>query len=199
MSDQVQTMQVEETSLPLCDSKLLQGLSKTEAFTGYRVQIDKTNYFELDGFILRLHDKEIRIFNLRSIRGHIGDEFTRKGDGKLQDIIKRHLTHVDNVELLNILSREINGFNWFEAYNEDFIDLEDHTKEELMGTKNLTGNEHGACAPCLSEEENIIPIETFMKEVRSTKNDHLLPQALMNHLHEGITPAIELSFLIEDQ
>lgn len=135
MSDQVQTIQVEETSLPLGDSKLLQGLSKTEAFSGYRVQIDKTNYFELDGFILRLNEKEIRIFNLRSIRGHIGIDFTRKGNKSLEKIIMDYLTRCDNVELLNILSRELNDFNWFEAYNDEFIDLEVHTKEELMRIK----------------------------------------------------------------
>lgn len=170
---------------------------------------------------MRLRDKEIRIFNLRSIRGHIGVEFTRKGDGKLQDIIKRYLTHSDNVELLNILSREINGFNWFDAYNDGFIDIEVHTKKELMGMKNScsgimphvrhddveeekqvhmdmsgTGHDlqeeknivhmkHGACAPCSAGDENIVSIDTFINEVRSIKNDHLLPQALMNHLHEG--------------
>ena len=219
----------ERSILQLGDSKLLQSLPKTEAFTGYRVQIDDNDYFELDGFILRLHDKEIRIFNLRSIRGHIGVEFTRKGDGKLQDIIKRYLTHSDNVELLNILSREINDFNWFDAYNDNFIDIEVYTKEELMGMKNScsgimahmrhddveeekqahmnmsgTGYElqeeknnvpmkHGAYAPCSSGDENIVSIDVFINEVRSTKNDHLLPQALMNHLHEGIIPYVKHS------
>ena len=164
---------------------------------------------------------------MRSIRGHIGVEFTRKGDVKLQDIIKRYLTHSDNVELLNILSRETNDFNWFEAYNREFIDLDIHTKEELMGMenscsgimahtrhddleeekqahmnmsgtghelqegKNIVPMEHTTYAACSSGDENIVPIETFIKEVRSIKNDHLLPQALMNHLHKGITPYIK--------
>ena len=178
---------------PIGDSKLLQGLPKTEAFTGYKVQIDKTNYFELDGFILRLNDKEIRIFNLRSIRGHIGCDFTRKGDKLLEKIVHDYLTHTDNVELLNILSVELNGFNWFEVYSDDFIDLDIHTKEELMGIKNIVPMKHAACAACLSGEENSVPIDTFIKEVRSTKNNHLLPQALMNHLHEGITPYVKHS------
>lgn len=121
---------------PVGEPKLLQGLPKSEAFTGYKVQIDEANYFALDGFILRLNRKEIRIFNLRSIRGHIGVDFTREGDKSLGKIIMDYLTRGDNVELLNILSREINGFNWFEAYSDDFIDLEVHTKEELMGMKN---------------------------------------------------------------
>ena len=184
---------------PIGDSKLLQGLPKTEAFSGYKVQIDKTNYFELDGFILRLNDKEIRIFNLRSIRGHIDCDFTRKGDVKLQDIIRNYLIHTDNVELLNIFSVELNDFNWFEIYNRDFIDLDIHTKEELMGIKNIVPMKHTTYAACSSGEENIVPIESFIKEVRSTKNNHLLPQALMNHLHEGITPYIELSFLMNNQ
>lgn len=171
----------------------------------------------------------MRIFNLRSICGHIGVDFTRKGDGKLLDIIKRYLTHTDNVELLNILSREINDFNWFDAYNDVFIDIEVYTKEELMGMKNscsgimahmrhndleeekqahmnmyCTGHdlqeeknivhmEHAAHAACSAGDENIVPIDTFIKEVRSTKNNHLLPQALMNHLHEGVTPYIKHS------
>lgn len=52
---------------------------------------------ELDGFILRLNGKGIRIFKLRSIRGRIGIDFNRKGDVKF-------LIHGDNLELLNIIS-----------------------------------------------------------------------------------------------
>ena len=267
---------------PIGDPKLLQGLPKTEAFTGYKVEIDKDNYFELNGFILRLNGNEVRIFNLRSIHGHIGADFTRKGDKSLGKIIMDYLTHGDNVELLNILSREINGYNWFDAYNKDFIDVDVHTKEELMGMKksssgiiprsrddtveekNLASTsirgtagalqeeennipiEHAVITACLSEEKkpasiehpsiegcssgdedyapiehasidvcssgdekpahtsipgtgdalqeekNIIPIECFIKEVRG-QGGHLLPQALMNHLHKGITPYIKRS------
>ena len=92
---------------------------------------------------------------MRSIRGRIGIDFTRKGDGKLQDVIKRYLTHSDNVELLNILSREINDFNWFEAYNREFIDLDIHTKEELMGMENIVPMGHTTYAACSSGEENL--------------------------------------------
>ena len=180
---------------PIGDSKLLQGLPKTEAFTGYKVQINKTNYFELDGFILRLRDKEIRIFNLRSIRGRIGIEFTRKGDVKLQDILRNYLIHTDNVELLNILSIELNDFNWFEAYNMEIIDLEVHTKEELMGMKNsVSTSMHGSVHAPLdgkNSSQDIIDINVFKPEVRSKRGDELSPQALMNHLHEGITPYIK--------
>ena len=181
---------------PIGDPKLLQGLPKTEAFSGYKVQIDEVNYFELDGFILRLNDKEIRIFNLRSIRGHIGVDFTRSGDKSLGKIIKDYLASGDNVELLNILSREINGFNWFEAYSDDFIDIEDHTKEELMGMENLSSTIMPRVRHDPQEEKNscqdIIDVRVFIPDVRS-QNRHLLPQALMNHLHEGITPYVKHS------
>ena len=213
----------DEISLrPVGDPKLLQGLPKTEAFTGYKVQIDEANYFALDGFILRLNGKEIRIFNLRSIRGCIGVDFTRKGDKSLGKIIMDYLTRGDNVELLNILSREINGFNWFEAYSDDFIDLDLHTKEELMGMKNSGSMiippwgddiQEGNKSPqnmsippwgdALQEgnksfsrsSDDIIDIKVFKAEVRSQhgQDGHLLPQALMNHLHEGVQPYVKLS------
>ena len=167
------------------------------AFTGYNVQIDEVNYFTLDGFILRLNGKEIRIFNLRSIRGHIGVDFTRKGDKILEKIIHDYLTHGDNVELLNILSREINGFNWFETYNRDFIDLEIHSKEELMGMKNSGSMSMPGAGHALQEgknsSQNIIDIEVFTPNVRSKRGDELSPQALMNYLHEGINPYIKRS------
>lgn len=54
------------------------------------MEIDKDNIFEHDG-------KEMRIFNLRSIRGRISVDFNRKGDVKF-------LIHGDNLELLNIIS-----------------------------------------------------------------------------------------------
>lgn len=177
---------------PLGDSKLLQGLSKTEAFSGYKVQIDDNNYFELDGFILRLDGKEIRIFNLRSIRGRIGIDFNRKGDKSLGKIIMDYLTHGDNVELLNILSRELNDFNWFEAYDENFIDLDVHTKEELMGMKKSSDMIIPRSRDNTIREENIIPIEIFIPDVHG-QGGHLLPQALMSHLHEGVKPYVKLS------
>ena len=61
------------------------------------MEIDKDNYFELNG-------KEIRIFNLRSIRGRMGIDFNRKGDVKPQVIIMKFLIHGDNLESLNIIS-----------------------------------------------------------------------------------------------
>ena len=170
-------------------------MPKSEAFSGYKVQIDEVNYFELDGFILRLNEKEIRIFNLRSIRGRIGIDFTRKGDGKLQDVMMKYLTKTDNVELLNILSVELNDFNWFEAYNRDFIDLDIHTKEELMGMENSASMSMHGSVHALQEGKNssqsIIDVQVFHPEVRSKRGDELSPQALMNHLHEGITPYIK--------
>lgn len=33
--------------------------SKTEAFTGYRVQIEDNDYFELDGFMIRRYESSI--------------------------------------------------------------------------------------------------------------------------------------------
>ena len=150
---------------------------------------------------MRLHDKEIRIFNLRSIRGHIGIDFTRKGDEKLNEITQHYLKKTDNVELLNILSREMNGFNWFEAYNEDFINIEDHIKEELMGMKNSSSTIMGGTAHDPQEGKNsfqqasnsIIDIQVFKSKVQSKRGDELSPQALMNHLHEGITPYVKHS------
>lgn len=43
--------------------------------------------------------------------------------------------------------------------------------------------------------DEIIDIKVFKAEVRSQhgQDGHLLPQALMNHLHEGITPYVKLS------
>ena len=180
---------------PIGDSKLLQGLPKTEAFSGYKVQIDEVNYFELDGFILRLNGNEVRIFNLRSIRGRIGIDFNRKGDVKLQDIIMKYLTKTDNVELLNILSVELNDFNWFEAYNRDFIDIDIHTKEELMRIENPASMSISGTGDANQEEkipsQSIIDVQVFHPEVRSKRGDELSPQALMNHLHKGITPYIK--------
>ena len=114
-----------------------------------------------------------------------------------------YLIHGDNVELLNILSIELNDFNWFEAYSNDFVDLEVHTKEELMGIENSASMIIHGSMDDLQEGKNssqdIIDINVFKPEVRSKRGDALSPQALMNHLHEGITPYIELSFLMNNQ
>lgn len=50
-----------------------------------------------------------------------------------------------------------------------------------------------------NSSQDIIDINVFKPEVRSKRGDALSLQALMNHLHEGITPYIELSFLMNNQ
>ena len=81
----------------------------------YIVQINKDNYFSVDSKIIELDKEMVRIVNLRSIKGFIGEKFDLS-DPKLTDIIKSYLRFSNNVELLNIYSRKFNHYNWFEIY-----------------------------------------------------------------------------------
>ena len=75
----------------------------------FRVNIDKSNFFEVDSFKLNDH----RFCNIRSISGHIGDDFDKSA---LSDAIAKYLQYQNNVELINIISRELNRRNYFECY-----------------------------------------------------------------------------------
>lgn len=83
----------------------------------YRVQIDSNNYFTVDSKVIEFEKESIRIVNLRSIKGFIGESFDLS-DPKLKDIIHKYLKFSNNVELINIYSRKFNHYNWFEIYNE---------------------------------------------------------------------------------
>lgn len=64
----------------------------------YRVQIDKDNYFSVDSKIIEYKNEVIRIINLRSINGFIGEEFNLN-DPKLVEIIRQYLKAASNVEI----------------------------------------------------------------------------------------------------
>ena len=79
----------------------------------YTVQINKDNYFTVDSKIIESKGQIVRVVNLRSINGFIGEKFDLS-DNKLKEIIYNYLRSLNNIELLNIYSRKLNGFNWFE-------------------------------------------------------------------------------------
>lgn len=81
----------------------------------YTVQINKDNYFTVDSKIIESRGQIVRVVNLRSISGVIGEKFNLS-DRKLKEIIHLYLHYINNVELLNIYSRQLNGHNWFEIY-----------------------------------------------------------------------------------
>ena len=81
----------------------------------YTVHLDKNNYFSVDSKIIEFKEETVRIVNLRSINGFIGENFNLS-DAKLKDIIMKYLRFSNNVELLNIYSRKYNHYNWFEIY-----------------------------------------------------------------------------------
>ena len=95
----------------------------------YRVQIDKNNYFTVDSKVIKFEKESIRIVNLRSIKGFIGESFDLS-DPKLKDIIHKYLRFSDNVELLNIYSRKFNHYNWFEIYtNQEGSEIKSNLKD----------------------------------------------------------------------
>ena len=81
----------------------------------YTVHLDKNNYFSVDSKIIEFKEETVRIVNLRSINGFIGENFNLS-DTKLKDIIMKYLRFSNNVELLNIYSRKYNHYNWLQHY-----------------------------------------------------------------------------------
>lgn len=81
----------------------------------YTVHIDNNNWFSVDSKVIEFEKQSVRLVNLRSIKGFIGEKFDLSDD-KLKKIIHDYLRFSNNVELINIYSRKFNHVNWFEIY-----------------------------------------------------------------------------------
>ena len=97
----------------------------------YTVQINKDNYFSVDSKIIEFRGEIVRIVNLRSVSGIIGEKFDIS-DESLKKIIHDYLRFSNNVELLNIYSRKLNGFNWFEIYSNQESSEKQAQNEQAM-------------------------------------------------------------------
>ena len=140
----------------------------------YRVNIDSENYFEANSLEIR---PSVRIVDIRSLRGHITIDFNAK-DEHLKELILRYLQNTDNVELINILSREYNEYNWFEAYDESYNSNVEYSKEQLLRIQNSEVN-------AIARTSQIVNPRRFISDVRD-KSGHLKPSALYTHLHGGL-------------
>ena len=85
--------------------------SISPAMETYRVSIDSENHFEVESCLIKVGENDARIVNLRSVKGHIGIDFNFLSDEKLKELVKTYQRTTDNVELLNVLSRQYNGWN----------------------------------------------------------------------------------------
>ena len=142
----------------------------------YHVNVDSKSYFMANSFEIR---PGVRIVDIRSIRGCIGGEAFDSKDERLRKVIREYISTTDNVELINILSREYNEYNWFEAYDESYNSNLEYSKERLLKNEisEVSGN---------PDTSQIVRIERFIKNVRSSRGDKLLPNALYAYLHEGL-------------
>ena len=113
--------------------------------SGFTVKVGDIDHFSFDG--IRIN--RVLFANIRSIHGEIGGvQFNKE---MLSKPIMDFLTSVTNVELINILSRELNHFNYFEVYN--------HSNEELKLSAELSKDElpvmTGGCTSELSSSKII--------------------------------------------
>ena len=140
----------------------------------YRVNIDSNNYFEANSLEIR---PGVRIVDIRSLRGHISIDFDAK-DKHLKKLLDDYRRTTDNVELINILSREYNEYNWFEAYDESYNSNIEYSKKQLLGIQNNEVTE-------LSVTSQIVNPRRFISDVRDSKG-RLLPYKLSAYIHEGL-------------
>lgn len=148
----------------------------------YRVNVDSESYFEANSFEIR---PGVRIVDIRSIRGCIGGERFDAKDDRLKQMVMNYISTTDNVELINILSREYNGYDYFDAYDESYNSNVEYSKEQLLENKNSS---HPAYAGC----EQIVNPLRFLSAIRD-KSNHIKPSALYAHLHKGLPRNEKLS------
>ena len=100
---------------------------KATTVENYTVRLGSNGFFKFDGMRI----DRVLFPNIRSITGKIGGlSFNKEA---LASLIKKFLTVPTNVELVNILSRELNHFNYFEIYNQTSDLL---SKDEVFSSEN---------------------------------------------------------------
>ena len=124
----------------------------------YTVHLDKNNYFSVDSKIIEFKEETVRIVNLRSINGFIGENFNLS-DAKLKDIIMKYLRFSNNVKLLNIYSRKYNHYNWFEIY----------TNQE--SSEKQVENDHPVFTGCSIIDINTSDVRPHIR-YKQLENDH---------------------------
>lgn len=149
----------------------------------YTVQINKDNYFTVDSKIIESRGQIVRVVNLRSISGVIGEKFDLS-DSKLFDIIRNYLRLLNNIELINIYSRKFNKFNLFEIYDNSII------------PENSLQNEHSPYGECSKSNENykLSDYIKFSNEIDESKiksdlkdkTNHIIPSKLYENLNPQI-------------
>lgn len=149
----------------------------------YTVHIDNNNWFSVDSKVIEFEKQTIRLVNLRSIKGYIGETFDLS-DIQLKKIIYDYLRFSNNVELLNIYSRNYNHHNWFDIY------MNQETSEKQAE------NHHASCDACsildqIYELSDYIQISNEIDDSKiklelKDKSNHLIP----SKLYENMNPSL---------
>lgn len=100
---------------------------EVEVLENYAVELGKVGSFSFNGFRLN----HVLFANIRSIKGKIGEnEFDKD---VLKDLVRDFLRVYTNVELVNILSRELNHFDYFEIYDKSFNQNTELKMDDILG------------------------------------------------------------------
>lgn len=165
----------------------------------YRVNLGKSGHFEFNGFRIN----KVLFANIRSLKGQIGDVNFDK------EILKKNIMDFlrvgTNVELVNILSRDLNGFNYFEIYEESANINKDLKIEDVLGEF-----DHPAVAGCSNSDsirsnsnnssqdlkiEDILgkfelPVFTgtsYLVQIRAkTDSSHFISSEVISHINPNI-------------
>ena len=151
----------------------------------YTVHLDKINYFSIDSKIIELEKETVRIVNLRSISGFIGEKFDLS-DSKLIELIKHYLVFSNNIELLNIYSRRYNGFNWFEIYsNSKSSEKEFENKQfRILNTSNLNNNSENSLIETINESNSLD--ESKIKSDIKDQKGMIIPSKLYENMYSNL-------------
>ena len=166
----------------------------------YQVNLGKSGHFEFNGFRIN----KVLFANIRSLKGQIGDVSFDK------EILKKNIMDFlrvgTNVELVNILSRGLNGFNYFEIYEESTSINKDLKIEDILSkfevsayadTSNLdsiSSNSNDSSQDLKIEDvlgENELPasaVTSYLDSIKSkSKNSpHLIPSEVISHINPNI-------------
>ena len=149
----------------------------------YTVQINKDNYFSVDSKIIEFRGEIVRIVNLRSVSGIIGEKFDIS-DSKLKEIIRHYLIYSNNVELLNIYSRKLNEFNWFEIYSNSESSEKQAQNEQFGYPNSSKTNEKIELSEYIKISDQIDESK-INSELKDSKNQ-LIPSKLYEKLNSII-------------
>lgn len=132
-----------------------------------RFDLSDKDYFYVNSLIFHdpMKDKAVRFVDLYSLYGYVhGYNFDYSSPFVMKEIY-RYLKYQNNVELINVLSRKLNGYNYFEIYDKSKKTKEFSVDELTNDFEHGYLPEHTFNEKCLRKNGKVVSMISYYRNI----------------------------------